>query len=121
MIPLVLVLSSYEPTRWILDAQAGTRIAEIVLNGLHQQEVVNMGGIPVVNKSGPGNYFSACAYQWPSDNQGCNTPALVRGVESLIGTPITAFAGDYRATDFTVVGVPVPEPTSMASSLLALG
>ncbi|MFP6895703.1 MAG: hypothetical protein VCA38_03815 [Roseibacillus sp.] len=119
MIPLTLVLSSYEPTLWILDLAPGAVVAQIILNGLHPHEVANAGSIPVMNFSGPGSngprYLSACAYRWPSDNQGCNTPALVSGVQSLLGHPISAFSGVYRATDFTVVGSPVTKPLAITS------
>jgi len=121
MIPLVLLLSSYEPTRWILDRQPEANISTIILNGVHPQEVVNNGGVPVVNKSGAGNYIAACAYAWPSSSGGCDTPGLVDGVQDLVGTPISSFAGVYRATDFTVTGVPVPEPTSIVLSAFAFG
>jgi hypothetical protein len=120
MDPLVLVLSAYEPTLWNIDAQAGTRISKIVVNGLYEQQVANSGSIPVVNKSGA-NSISACSYAWPGDNQGCNTQGLVQGVQTLVGAPLTAYAGVYRATDFTVTGVPVPEPASAHLALITLG
>lgn len=119
MVPLVLVLSSYEPTRWILDIDSDAVVSQIILNGYHHQEVTNAGSIPVMNFSGIENggtpYLSACAYRWPGDNQGCDTPALVSGVESLLGQPISAFSGSYRATDFTVLGSPVPGPLELSS------
>lgn len=109
MNPLVLVLSSYEPNRWVLDFQDNTVVSQIILNGYHPQVVENAGDIPVLNYSGLENgYLSACAYVWPADNQGCDTPALVAGVENLVGQPITAFSGVYRATDFTILGSPAP-------------
>ena len=122
MIPLVLVLSSYEPNQWTLDLEPDTVVSQIILNGYYPQEITNAGSIPVLRFVGPGNYFAACAYRWPDDDQGCDTPALVSGVESLVGQPITAFSGVYGATDFTVVGSPVPEPSSLTITLLgALG
>jgi hypothetical protein len=119
MDPLILVLSAYEPTLWNIDAQAGTRISEIVLNGFNSQQVANSGSIPIVNKSGASS-ITACSYAWPGDNQGCNTQGLVQGAQALVGAPLTAFAGVYRATDFTVTGVPVPEPASIHLVLITL-
>jgi hypothetical protein len=105
-VPHVLVLSAYEPTKWTLDVAPGARIERIILNGYHPQKVGGVpAGVPVVDRSGSG-YLSACAYQWPDDDQGCDTPALVSGVEGLTSRKLTAFAGCYRGTEFTLADRP---------------
>lgn len=110
--PLTLVLSSYEPTLWNLNVDAGVNISQIILNGYHTQNISGASGTTVVNKSGLGNYFAACAFQWPSDTGGCNTPGLVASAQNLTGLTLTSFTGAYRATDFTVTTSPVPLPTA---------
>jgi hypothetical protein len=105
-VPHVLVLSSYEPTQWTLDVAPGARIERIILNGYHAQTLSGVpAGVPVVDRSGPG-YLSACAYKWPGDDQGCNTQGLVSGVEGLTSRELTAFAGCYRGTEFTLADGP---------------
>ncbi len=100
--PHVLVLSSYEPTHWTIEADASSGLTEVILNGYHEQTVSAPGGVAVIDRSGLGNYFSACGYTWPSDDQGCDTPALVGGAEALSGRPLSSFNGCYRATSFEV-------------------
>lgn len=120
---LTLVLSSYEPTLWNLNVDAGVNLSKIILNGYSAQSISGASGISVVNKSGVGNYFSACAYKWPSDTGGCNTPGLVSGAQNFTGLTLTSFTAVYRATDFTVTTSAVPVPAAawlLGSGLLGL-
>jgi hypothetical protein len=128
-VPHVLVLSSYEPTKWTIDAAPGARLERIILNGYHPQTVDGVpAGVPVVNRSGQG-YLSACAYKWPGDDQGCDTARLVSGVESLTSRKLTAFAGCYRGTEFTLADSagqcqpppPAPPPVHEASCTAGQG
>ncbi len=121
--PITLVLSSYEPTLWNFNVESGVVIDKVILNGYHNQDAAGIDSRLLVNKYGVGNYFSACAYTWPSDNQGCNTPGLVSGAENFTGLTLTSFSAAYRATDFTVTTSPVPVPASLwllGSGLLGL-
>jgi hypothetical protein len=99
--PLVLVLSSYEPTKWRLHKSAGVNIETVILNGYHEQQVEGTSGIiTIINRSGV-NSISPSAYKWPSKGKD-DTRILVSWVEKLIGTEITSFHGCYRATKFTL-------------------
>lgn len=121
--PLTLVLSSYEPTLWNINIASGVLINEVILNGYYSQQVSGASGVTVTDRSGLGNYFSACAYAWPSSTGGCDTPGLISGVEAYTGLTLTAFSGVYRATDFTVTTSPVPLPPAIflfASGLVGL-
>ncbi len=100
--PMVLVLSSYEPTLWRIHKEDGVNIERIILNGYHNQEVEGAEDIPVLDRSGVGNYISACARAWPSSTGGCDTPGLVSGIEEITGTTIASFHGCYRAMTFTI-------------------
>jgi hypothetical protein len=109
-VPATLVLSSYEPALWQLTVEPGVQIVRIILNGYNKQRVTvadssgnAITNIPVIDRSGDGNYFSACAYVWPSSTGGCDTPGLISGVEAYTGLKLTAFAGAYQAADFSVV------------------
>jgi len=107
--PITLVLSSYEKTAWVIDGASRARIGTIILNGFNQSTVTGQSIFAKVvtrtgvnTKTGQANFWSACAYQWPLDDQGCDTPSLVKGVQGYTGTPITSFTGDYQSNDFTV-------------------
>ena len=100
---MVLVLSSYEPVDWTVNAVSGAQIQEVILNGYHPQTVSGLVfGIPVTTRSGPGNYLSACGYAWPSSTGGCNTPLLVSNAESLTQLQLTSFIGCYQANSFSL-------------------
>lgn len=117
--PVNLVLSSYEPTKWVLDGEGLSFLSSVLVNGYHASRVVGVDSSLIINKTGLGNYISACSYGWPSTTGGCDTKALVNGVESLYETKITTFTSAYRASDFSLLLSPVPEATQL--SMLSLG
>jgi hypothetical protein len=100
--PHILVLSSYVQIHWTVSVAGGAGLERVILNGYEEQTVAGVPqGIPVENRSGAG-YVAACAYVWPADDQGCNTPGLVSGLRTLTSREVTGFAGCYRATEFTL-------------------
>lgn len=101
--PLVLVFSSYEPATWRVALGDGVIVQQAILNGYNQQFVEGLpADTPVTDRSGVGNYLSACAYVWPMDDGGCDTPALVMGAENLAGTTLTTFQACYGAQSFVL-------------------
>ena len=108
--PVTLVLSAYEPTTWALTGPGAKYVSRVVLNGFNTSKVT---GLPLFakvvsrmgfnKKTGAPYYLAACAVEWPADTRGCDTPGLVKGVETLLGTPISSFtANDYFITSFKV-------------------
>ncbi|MFT3859241.1 MAG: hypothetical protein QM742_17635 [Aquabacterium sp.] len=116
--PINLVLSSYEPTKWVLTGEGVSSIGQVLVNGYEKSLVEGISAALVTDKTGIGNYVAACAFMWPRDTGGCNTPGLVSGVEAHFGTPITSFTGAYRANHFEMNISAVPE-AGVASYLLA--
>ena len=99
--PIVLVLSSYEPTRWLLNIGPGVQLTQIIINGYEASNLANPPeGVEVLDLTGPGRYLSACAYVWPGDDQGCDTQSLVRGAERQTGLTLTSFQGCYSGAGF---------------------
>lgn len=112
--PVNLVLSSYEPTAWILDGEGLSFIQSVTVNSYYPSTATGIDSSKVqVTKLG------SYGYAWPSSSGGSNTLALVNAVEALYGAPIATFSGAYRATDFSVMLSPVPEPST--ATLLVLG
>lgn len=120
-LPVNLVLSSYEPTNWVLAGDGLSFVDSILVNGYYLSRVTDFDGLSVLNRSGQGNYISACGYWWPSSSGGCDTPSLVNGVELNYGEQITTFSGAYRATSFSVALTPVPEPDTALLMSFGLG
>ena len=95
---------------WEFTIGDGVQIEEILLNGYHQQNALNVGDIPVSNMSlTEGTGWMGCGYRWPLSTGGCNTPELVGQIEERFNTPISSFSGAYRASHFVIEGSPVGE------------
>lgn len=113
--PVNLVLSSYEPTQWILDGAGLSFISSININSYHVSTVVGFDSSKVTFTP-----LGTYGYSWPDSASGSNPPAIVNAVESLYGAPIATFSGVYRATEFSVALAPVPEPGSASLYLIGL-
>lgn len=118
--PINLVLSSYEPTNWVLFGEGLSSVASVLVNGYHDSVVTGIDASKVIDRSGPGHHLSACGYRWPNDTPGCDTSGLIAGVEAHYGTPVTSFTGIYHAKGFVVSASPVPEASALAYLMLGL-
>ncbi|HJL20092.1 MAG TPA: hypothetical protein RMH99_30785 [Sandaracinaceae bacterium LLY-WYZ-13_1] len=103
---VILVLSSYEPTRWDLTLGPSTTLERVVLNGCHDHDVTGAGGAPVEDLSGAGSYLEACAYRWPSSAGGCVARGLVSQAEASTGVALTGFVGCYGGSDLRIEDAP---------------
>jgi hypothetical protein len=104
---MVLALSSYEPVEWHIQVSPETTLVQVLVNGYHAQSVVGVpAGVPVEVRSydqQSGNFGASCGYEYPYTNGGgCNTDALVIGLEQYTGLQLTSFAGCYKKSSFTV-------------------
>lgn len=111
--PIKLVLSAYESTNWVLDGNVSS-IGLLILNGYSQSTVSGIESWKVFDKTGMGNYLSACTFEWSSEDQGCSSSALTQGLYNISNATVTSFTGTYRATDFTVHVGAVPEASALA-------
>ena len=92
--PIVLVLTSYEPVYWEIDAEAGARIAAILVGGYHQSEVRSARGAREIDI---GRVY---AYEQGSGEYGLLQAVVARRT----GKPIDQFQGRYSGQRFTVGG-----------------
>lgn len=118
--PINLVLSSYEPTNWVLFGEGLGSVASVLVNGYHDSFVTGVDASKVINRTGLGQYLAACAFRWPGDSGGCNTPGLIAGVEAHYGAAVTSFTGIYHGKGFVVSASAVPEASSLAYLMLGL-
>ena len=101
-VPLSLVFSSYQQTQWRVVAAPGVMIRQIILNGSIAGELLDApADVEVINRTGD-MALTACAYRWPDDELGCNTPGLVMAVEQLTGLALTSFQGCYEGGMFQI-------------------
>ena len=92
--PIILVLSSYEPVRWMIITEERSKLAAVLVSGYHQSQVVGAGSARIVNIG------SAYAYK----QDGSQHHALDSEVYQYTGKRINLFQGRYTGKEFSVGG-----------------
>jgi|GEM_PF-1875750 len=92
--PIALVLSSYEPVRWLIVTESGARLAAVLVSGYHASTVVGAGSARV-DQLGR-------SYAYERNSRGY--AELQQTVLSWAGKPITYFQGRYEGSSFAVGG-----------------
>lgn len=89
--PLVLVLTSYEPVRWVVQ-NSGRKISAVLLSGYHESNAYGVEGVPVL-KIG-----TTHAYKMDSPDYA----KLKKDVARYVANPVRTFQGTYSGQDFSV-------------------
>jgi hypothetical protein len=92
--PIALVLSSYEPVRWMIITEPGSRLAAVMVSGYHDSSVVGAGSARV--------YQIGQGYAYGQLSPGYGE--LQRTVTRWTGKPIGVFQGRYHGSSFSVGG-----------------
>jgi hypothetical protein len=92
--PLVLVLSSYEPVRWVLVPEPGAQLAAVLVSGYYPSQVAGAGSARVI--------MAGDAYAYKQDSG--QYEALNRQVLRFVGKGIGLFQGRYEGSNFSVGG-----------------
>ncbi len=92
--PIVLVLSSYEPVRWRLSSEPGANIAAVLVSSYQASEVEGAGSARVIVIGNKYAYKNGT----PEFND------LDRQVFGLTGKHISLFQGAYSGLSFSVGG-----------------
>ncbi|RYY82613.1 MAG: PEP-CTERM sorting domain-containing protein [Chitinophagaceae bacterium] len=103
-----LVLSSYEPTQWIIDGEGASYVRSVLISSYSGSSVSGIDPVKVQE-----TYMGSSPYVW------ANAASFASKVEALIGSPVSTFSGVYRATDFSVSS-PVPEPSTLILMLSSI-
>lgn len=90
--PLVLVLSSYEPVRWVVSNPGGRRVAAVLLSSYHSSEVVGLSGVQVLR----------IGQQYAYKAEGTEFTRLRESVGRYVAAPVKTFQGAYQARQFSV-------------------
>lgn len=92
--PVVLVLSSYEPVRWMLIPESGARLAAVLVSGYYPSQVVGAGAARIVMTG------SVYAYKLGSPEYNVLNLEIVKWT----GKSIDIFQGRYEGSAFSVGG-----------------
>lgn len=92
--PIMLVLSSYEPVRWLLITESGARLSGVLVSGYYPSQVTGAGSARVTVVG------AAHAYEIGSDGY----RALNRSVVEQVGKGMEVFQGRYEGGSFSVGG-----------------
>lgn len=90
--PVLLVLSAYEPVNWVIQPEAGARVAGVLVSGYHP------GNVYGANGAHQHRIGSTYAYR----RQGNEYRTLDAEVRALTGKGIGHFQGSYRGSFFRV-------------------
>jgi hypothetical protein len=90
--PLVLVLSSYEPVRWVVSNPAGRRVAAVLMSSYHPSELVGLPGVQVLR--------IGQQYAYKLDSR--EYAALKESIARYVAAPVRTFQGMYQAKRFSV-------------------
>jgi hypothetical protein len=90
--PMILVLASYDPVRWVLSVQPGAKLGAVLTAGYYPQEVIGAGDARV--------YKIGRLHAYKRD--GSEFHALNAEVARWSGKPIDVFQGEYSGTSFSV-------------------
>lgn len=92
--PIVLVLSSYEPVRWMLITEPGTKLSAVLVSGHYPSQVVGAGNARIV-MTGNTYAYKVGGYEYQ---------ALSREIAKWTGKGIEIFQGRYEGETFIVGG-----------------
>lgn len=113
----ILVLSSYEPTKWNITGLGVDDITNVILYGYHDQSIFGLLASTLVTEySYDGGNYRGMTYEFAGDGQVVNHLAA----QDLV---VSSFAGSYRGTSFRIAelsSVSVPEPATLGLFLMGL-
>lgn len=90
--PLVLVLSNYEPVRWLIDNSNGRTLSAVLMSGYYPSTVIGASQADVL-KIGSNAVYKMGTTEYES---------LKTDVGRYLSNPITSFQGSYEGQDFQV-------------------
>jgi len=99
---MVLVLASYDPVHWVVEAGDGADIRQVFISGYRDQTAEVPGGIPVEIRvlTSTGEWWN---YGYGDDCGGGDTPDLIGNAEAASGLLLRSFHGCYRTGSVTFI------------------
>ena len=102
---MILILSAYESTEWVIHLDEGVQLQGIILNGYQPQIVSDVDGIPVDDYSGIDAAIVPSVTRWSATELGYQNglaPDWVYHVEAIAGVPLSTFSGCQRASAISI-------------------
>ena len=103
--PIILVLTSYEPVKWVLSPAYGVNISGIIVSGYHKQSVEGAPpNVPILNTSYEQSETPNVEYLFGYDSSSPEFPMLMKRIEDLTGVPQhnIFFTGVYKESGFEI-------------------
>lgn len=109
-VPVVLVVSAYDPVIWDFAGFPASRLRGVVAYGYSHQAAANLPKrVPV--RFGTGRGASACGEAMYAYKGGKDLERLVEQVRQVLGKPVDEFQGSYAPSGFNVDGGPLAMPS----------
>jgi hypothetical protein len=102
---VILILSAYESTEWVIDRDDKVQLQRIILNGYNRQTLSGAEGIAIDDYSGVENHIVSGVTRWSATHLGYQNglaPEWVYRIETLAGVPLSTFSGCQRASSFSI-------------------
>lgn len=99
-VPMILVLSAFESTDWLIQINEGVLLEKIYLNNVATHSLSGAAGVEIVDL---GNFPTV--YAWSATQLGYENgfaPTWVYQLEDTIGWPLTTFTGCQRAAKYVL-------------------
>ncbi len=100
--PIILVLMSYEPVLWYVEAPKGA-VVQVIASGYHQQAVAGLDKqVPVTllsHEAGDKDYFYAYRQQGKANSQ---YDRAANRIKALTKQEIKGFQGEYTGSTFEI-------------------
>ena len=98
--PMVLALTAYERTLWVVSLQRGVKLTKVILAGYHSQRV---SGIPPETPTETYTYDpSPCERCWQGKGNFYSYERPPGQLRDITGLEITSFQGRYSGTAFSI-------------------
>jgi len=110
---IILVLSAYEPVRWIVQSR-GAQVEQVVTFGFHEQEVIGVPRSTAVVANPPLASGDSRIFAYERD---ARFMKLERAVLELTGRPVHSFQGNYNGEEFVVRTSGNAQTTSEVSTI----
>lgn len=121
-VPIILVLSAYNPVKWKIRGASSVHLVKVILSGYHTQDIEGLPpGVPIeaFTRATPlcSNCTRGAGYFYAHDQNTAEYSRAERKIRDLTGVQSVRFQGAYKANRFNVIGSHrPPTPSSPTES-----
>lgn len=101
--PVVLVLSAYEPVKWVLSLDSGVRLQRVIASGYYKQIVVGAGSARITTEDLISLQRETLVFP-PYADSASDVSAMAASIKKVTGSAPVTFQREYQGKEFVVDG-----------------